>query len=168
MSEEESSQEFDHVTGWVKYFALISTRLMYWVGLLPFTAPELSFKLASARTFFSFVRLLIFTSPLLILPPIFLLGGPCQKEYEEATGLDWNEAVGVSGKVFLVPGNGKGNWKSHSRFTGRERELENATGREGIIEARNPGNPGKFRLVKFEACIPGNPGKSRESYKKQG
>ena len=34
-------------------------------------------------------------------------------------------------------------------FYGKERELENATGREG----------------KFEAC---NPGKSRESYKKQG
>ena len=58
----------------------------------------------------------------------------------------------VSGKGFLVPGNGKGNWKSHSRFTGKERELENATGREGKFEARNPGNPRK----------------SRESYKKQG
>ena len=50
---------------------------------------------------------------------------------------------GVSGKGFLAPGSGKGNWKSHSRFTGTERELENATGREG----------------KFEACIPGNHGK---------
>ena len=90
MSEEAPSQEFDHVAGWVKYFALISTRLMYWVGLLPFTSPELSFKLASARTFFSFVRLLIFTSPLLILPPIFLFGGLCKKEYEKETGLDWD------------------------------------------------------------------------------
>ena len=45
----------------------------------------------------------------------------------------------VSGKGFLAPGNGKGNWKSHSRFTRRERELENATGREGKFEARNPG-----------------------------
>ena len=58
---------------------------------------------------------------------------------------------GVSGKGFLAPGNGKGNLKSHSRFTGRERETENATGREGN--------------GKFEAR---NPGKSRESYKKQG
>ena len=56
---------------------------------------------------------------------------------------------GVSGKGFLAPGNGKGNWKSHFRFTGRERELENATGREGKFEASNPGN-------------------SRESYKKRG
>ena len=62
--------------------------------------------------------------------------------------------AGVSGKGFLAPGKGKGNWKSHSRFTGRERELENATGREGN--------------GKFEARNPGNPGKSRESYKKQG
>ena len=61
------------------------------------------------------------------------------------------EKPGVSGKGFLAPGNGKGNWKSHSRFTGRERELENATGREGN--------------GKFEAC---NPGNSRESYKSQG
>ena len=51
------------------------------------------------------------------------------------------------------PGNGKGNGKSHSRFTGREWELENATGRKGN--------------GKFEAPNPGNPGKSRESYKKQ-
>ena len=58
---------------------------------------------------------------------------------------------GVSGEDYLAPGNGKGNLKSLSRFTGRERELENATGREGKFEARNPGNPGK----------------SRESYKKQ-
>ena len=57
---------------------------------------------------------------------------------------------GVSGKGFLAPGNGKGNWKSHSRFTGRERELANCYG--------------KGREGKFEAC---NPGKSRESYKKQ-
>ena len=56
---------------------------------------------------------------------------------------------GVSGKGFL------GNWKSHSRFkrnTGRERELENATGREGKFEARNPGNPGNHitSKVKFK------------------
>ena len=62
--------------------------------------------------------------------------------------------AGVSGKGFLAPGNGKGNLKSHSCFTGRERETENATGREGN--------------GKFEARNPGNPGKSRESYKKQG
>ena len=60
---------------------------------------------------------------------------------------------GVSGKGFLAPGNGKGNWKSHSRFTGREREFTNCYG--------------KGREGKFEACNPGNPGKSRESYKKQ-
>ena len=46
---------------------------------------------------------------------------------------------GVSGKGFLAPGNGKGNCKSHSLFTGRERELENAAGGEGKFEARNPG-----------------------------
>ena len=47
-----------------------------------------------------------------------------------------------------------GSWEqegklTHSHFMGRERKLENATGREGKFEARNPG-------------------KSRESYKKQG
>ena len=36
---------------------------------------------------------------------------------------------GVSGKGFLAPGNGKGNWKSHSRFTGKEREFENCYGK---------------------------------------
>ena len=58
-----------------------------------------------------------------------------------------NARSGVSGKGFLAPGNGKGNLKSHARFTGRERETENATGREGNgkFEARNPGNPGKCR-----------------------
>ena len=49
----------------------------------------------------------------------------------------------VSEKGFLAPGNGKGNCKSHSRFTGRERELENATGGEGKFEARITGNHGK-------------------------
>ena len=49
----------------------------------------------------------------------------------------------MSGKDFLAPGNGKGNYKSHSRFTGRERELDNATGREGKFESRNPGIHGK-------------------------
>ena len=68
--------------------------------------------------------------------------------------LHFNVKSGVGGKGFLAPGKGKGNWKSHSRFTGRERELENATGREGN--------------GKFEARNPGNPGKSRESHKKQG
>ena len=47
-----------------------------------------------------------------------------------------------------------GSWEqegklTHSHFMGRERKLENATGREGKFAARNPG-------------------KSRESYKKQG
>ena len=68
-----------------------------------------------------------------------------RKEYWEEK--KWFDDTVVSGKGFLVLGNGKGNWKSHSCFTGRERELENATGREGKFEARNPG-------------------KSRESYKK--
>ena len=45
----------------------------------------------------------------------------------------------VSGKGFLAPANAKGNWKSHSRFTGRERELKDATRREGKFEACNPG-----------------------------
>ena len=61
--------------------------------------------------------------------------------------------AGVSGKGFLAPGNGKVNGKSHSRFTGREREFANCYGKE--------------REGKFEGCNPGNPGKSRESYKKQ-
>ena len=59
---------------------------------------------------------------------------------------------GVSRKGFLAPGNRKGNWQSHSGFTGRERELENAKGREGKFEARNPGNPGNHitSKVKFK------------------
>ena len=66
---------------------------------------------------------------------------------------------GWAGKAFWLPGTGR-EIENHiflrekTCFTGRERELENATGREGN--------------GKFEACIPGNPGKSRESYKKQG
>ena len=57
---------------------------------------------------------------------------------------------GVSGKGFLATGNGK--LKIHFRFTGRERELENATGREGKFEARNPRNPGSHitSKVKFK------------------
>ena len=52
---------------------------------------------------------------------------------------------GVSEKGFLAPGNWKGNWKSHSRFTGREWELENVLEGNGKFEARNPGNSGKSR-----------------------
>ena len=55
----------------------------------------------------------------------------------------------MSGKGFLGPGNGKGNLKSHSRFLGRERELENATGREGKFESCNPGNHIKSK-IKFK------------------
>ena len=64
-------------------------------------------------------------------------------------------ASGVSGKGFLAPRNGKGNLKSHSRFTGRQRELENATGREGKFEACNPGNPGNHitSKIKFKILI---------------
>ena len=41
----------------------------------------------------------------------------------------WLAEAGVSGKDFFAPGNGKGNWKSHSRFTGREREFANCYGK---------------------------------------
>ena len=48
-----------------------------------------------------------------------------RKEYWEEK--KWFDDTVVSGKGFLVLGNGKGNWKSHSCFTGRERELEKST-----------------------------------------
>ena len=46
----------------------------------------------------------------------------------------------------------EGNLKIHFSFTGRERELENATGREGKFEARYPENPGNHikSKVKFK------------------
>ena len=79
---------------------------------------------------------------------------------------------GVSGKDYLAPGNGKGNLKSLSRFTGREREygkgnlksLSRFTGREReygkgnlrlvILGIRgNPRNHIKNK-VKFKILLP--------------
>ena len=40
------------------------------------------------------------------------------KSFNGLTSLS-SPTTGVSGKGFLAPGNGKGNWKSHSRFTRR-------------------------------------------------
>ena len=57
----------------------------------------------------------------------------------------------VSGKGFLVPGNGREIENHIPVLREGNGNLQIATGREG----------------KFEACNPGNPGKSRESYKKQ-
>ena len=47
------------------------------------------------------------------------------KSFNGLTSLS-SPTTGVSGKGFLAPGNGKKNWKSHSRFTGRERERLNS------------------------------------------
>ena len=64
--------------------------------------------------------------------------------------------AGVSGKGFLALGNRKGNWKSHSRFTGREREFANCYGKGNLrlVIPGIPGNPGnhikskiKFKII---------------------
>ena len=52
----------------------------------------------------------------------------------------------------------EGNWKSHSRFTGREQELDNATGREGkgnlrLVIPGIPRNPGNYIKSKVKSKI---------------
>ena len=44
------------------------------------------FKLFSASSFFSFVRLFIVTFPALVLPHYLVYGGPCEEEYKKSTG----------------------------------------------------------------------------------
>ena len=81
---------FQHVSGCFKYFFIFIVKFLSWIGLIPLkmggSTKMYEFKLFSASTIFSFFRLLIFTFPILILPPIFLFGGPAKEEYEEATG----------------------------------------------------------------------------------
>ena len=61
---------------------------------------------------------------------------------------------GVSGEDYLAPGNGKGNLKSLSRFTGREREYGKGNLRLVILGIRgNPGNHIKSK-VKFKILLP--------------
>ena len=81
---------FEHVAGCSRYFFMFIVKLLRWTGLIPFkmggSTKMYEFKLLSIWTLFAFVRLLIVTFPILILPLVFIFGGFTKQEYEEVTG----------------------------------------------------------------------------------
>ena len=81
---------FEHVAGCSRYFFMFIVKLLRWTGLIPFkmggSTKMYEFKLLSSSTLFAFVRLLIVTFPILILPLVFIFGGFTKQEYEEVTG----------------------------------------------------------------------------------
>ena len=81
---------YEHVSGCSRYLFLFLVKFLSWTGLIPFkmggSTKMFEFELLSISTLFAFLRLLIITFPFLVLPLIFLFGGPAKQEYEEATG----------------------------------------------------------------------------------
>ena len=81
---------FEHVSGCSRYFFIFLVKLLFWTGLVPLKmggpTRMFEFKLFSISSLFAFLRLLIFTFPVLILPVIFIFGGFMKQEYEEMTG----------------------------------------------------------------------------------
>ena len=81
---------FEHVSGYFRYVFMFIVKSLCWIGLIPFkmggSTKMYKFKLLSISTLFAFIRLLIFTFPVLILPLFFLFGGPGKQEYEGKTG----------------------------------------------------------------------------------
>ena len=85
---------FEHVSGCSRYLFMFIVKFLCWIGFIPFkmggSTKMYEFKLLSISTLFAFVRLLIVTFPFLILPLIFLFGGPGKQEFEETTGEPYN------------------------------------------------------------------------------
>ena len=81
---------FEHVSGCSRYFFMFLVKFLLWTGLVPFkmggSTRMFEFKLFSISSLFAFLRLFIFTFPVLILPLIFIFGGFTKQEYEEKTG----------------------------------------------------------------------------------
>ena len=91
VAEKESDEEFQHLEGCFRYFFIALTSLLFWSGLSPIkidkkTGGIANFKLVSLSSVFTFIRLVIFNFPVLILPLILFYGGPAKREYEEITG----------------------------------------------------------------------------------
>ena len=81
---------FEHVSGCSRYFFVFLMKFLFWTGLVPLKiggpTKMFEFKLLSTSSLFAFLRLLIITFPILILPLVFIFGGFTKKEYEEITG----------------------------------------------------------------------------------
>ena len=91
------------------------------------------------------------------------------KSFNGLTSLS-SPTTGVSRKGFLAPGNGKENWKSHSRFTGRERERLNS--RFDLFSCLDQPSTKLQIIIVFPVLIPGQnflfPGTGREITKCHG
>ena len=96
MSQEDSTTGFEHVSGCFKYFSVFLSKVLFLTGLIPVVVDQktktLEFKLTSRSSFFAFVRLLVFTSPFLVLPAILQMFGLFEAEYERVTGKDFDQA----------------------------------------------------------------------------
>lgn len=88
--ESQKGTGFEHVSGYSRYLFMFIVKLILWTGLVPLkmggSTKMYEFKLFSISSLFAFVRLLIVTFPVLILPLIFIFGGFTKQEYEEQTG----------------------------------------------------------------------------------
>ena len=95
-SQEDSATGFEHVSGCFKYFSVFLSKVLFLTGLIPVVVDQktktLEFKLTSRSSFFAFVRLLVFTSPFLVLPAILQMFGLFEAEYERVTGKDFDQA----------------------------------------------------------------------------
>ena len=101
-SKKVSLDDYQHVKGCFRYFFIALTSLLFWSGLLPIkidkkTGAVTDFKLISLSSLLTFVRLLTFYSPFLILPGLLFYCGPAKKEYEEITGKNFTDEHPVQG-----------------------------------------------------------------------
>ena len=121
VSEDESPLGYEHVSGCLRYFFVALTNLLIWSGFVPIKINRrtgtMEFKLISFSSLFAFVRLFCLMSPIFVIMPILLYGGPAEKEYEEVTGENYTGLVipvkglyelfmveyGISFLIFVLP-----------------------------------------------------------------
>ena len=90
VSEKDTPDAFQHMSGCLKSFTNLLVKFLFWTGLGPFKIDEktgtMDFKLFSVSSFLAFIRLFLFNFPVLVLPIILFVGGPMKKEEEDITG----------------------------------------------------------------------------------
>ena len=102
VAKKDSPDDYQHVKGCFRYFFIALTSLLFWSGLIPIkidkkTGGVTDFKLISLSSVLTFVRLLTFYSPFLILPGLLFYCGPAKREYEEITGKNFTDEHPVQG-----------------------------------------------------------------------
>ena len=102
VAKKDSPDEYRHLKGCFRYFFISLTSLLFWSGLIPIKIDKKNggvtdFKLISLSSVLTFVRLLTFYSPFLILPFLLFYCGPAKREYEEITGKNFTDEHPVQG-----------------------------------------------------------------------